>query len=346
MTIPAEFHRVSSAAGVTGSTKIVIVDVDSALVPRKSADASPAVPRNAVAKLSAVHKDGYMVVLVSSAPGHGARSPAQTEICTRRMESIKAQLGIPVLVVETGGARFRKPRTGVWDLVLEHNRDASGVLVVPDRAQCIFVGALAGQDRESDVDIKFAANLGIQFMIPDQFFDGCMMRLKYPAHPTRDVPTVDHFDYSQFGREHELVILVGPPGCGKSTFCRNPVFSGHLVISPEKFKVRAKMLAAIATSAASVIVDRRNETLREREEFIKIARTRNMSVKVVHFDVSKALCRHLCAYRELVHGQEIPLINITKFYSHLELTKDMIKFDFFIDESKIPDKPLFYSFLN
>ena len=105
-------------------------------------------------------------------------------------------------------------------------------------------------------------------------------------------------------------------------------------------------MSAIISSVGSVIIDRRNETLHEREEFARIARSKDLRVKVVYFNVQKALCKHICTYRKLVNGLEIPLINITKFYSRLEMTKDMQTFDYFIDESKISDKALFYSFLN
>jgi len=105
-----------------------------------------------------------------------------------------------------------------------------------------------------------------------------------------------------------LVVLVGPPGSGKSTWARrNGRGAVHIsqddlidAISPDGFEhvYRAIYTAAedAATRAAlfyghTVIVDRTNRTRRHRERWLRIAREADCAVVAVEMNASAALCR-------------------------------------------------------
>lgn len=76
------------------------------------------------------------------------------------------------------------------------------------------------------------------------------------------------------GRRQEMVLLVGFPGCGKSTFCRR-FFEphGYIRINQDELKTKEKCIRAAAAAWAagkSVVVDNTNPASATRRAFIDI----------------------------------------------------------------------------
>lgn len=69
---------------------------------------------------------------------------------------------------------FRKPLIGMWSFI--ETKILSGSLI--DYEKSFFVGDAAGRDEKkpfkkadhSDADLKFAQNVGIRFLTPEEFF--------------------------------------------------------------------------------------------------------------------------------------------------------------------------------
>ena len=77
----------------------------------------------------------------------------------------------------TGENHYRKPYTNMWDYMIEHHNDD----IVPDLDISYYVGDAAGRPKEwapgkkrdfSCSDRMFAANVGIKFFTPEEYFLG------------------------------------------------------------------------------------------------------------------------------------------------------------------------------
>ena len=121
--------------------------------------------------------------------------------------------------------------------------------------------------------------------------------------------------------EKEMIILVGPPGCGKSTWTNKVKDPKYVVINQDNYKIKTKMLFSIRIAlikGRSVIIDKRNEYAKDREEIEEIAKKCGASIKILWFDFPRSICEHICAYREIMYGKEIPHIIISKYYSKIK----------------------------
>ncbi len=99
----------------------------------------------------------------------------------------------------------------------------------------------------------------------------------------------------------EVVILVGMPGCGKTTYCR-AALPGHARISqdegPRSFDgVLRRLGEMLAAGAPLIVIDRTNPMRRQRARFTAVARRHGYRVRIVHFDVPEETCRQRIAAR-------------------------------------------------
>jgi bifunctional polynucleotide phosphatase/kinase len=148
------------------------------------------------------------------------------------------QLAIPISIyAATKDDIYRKPRTGMWAEMLEDHQDEVKEL---DLSQCIFVGDAAGRlevkNEEGKVvrkkdfassDRDIAANIGIPFLTPEEFFRGeealqWARTLEPRAYLESGKALVmeDKVVEVLFEKKHDLdiVMFCGSPGSGKSTF--------------------------------------------------------------------------------------------------------------------------------
>lgn len=163
-----------------------------------------------------------------------------------RVAAVLSNLNIPLSVyAATENDEYRKPRLGMWkEFVEDYDLDVTGV----DLAQSFFVGDAAGRPGDhSQVDryistrgkgysgdilltdiSGFAANVGIDFKTPEQFFLGAPPEaFEKPFDPALYLPSGPNAekDPPLFTRQSplELVIFCGSPGAGKSTFYWNHI---------------------------------------------------------------------------------------------------------------------------
>lgn len=138
------------------------------------------------------------------------------------------QLQVPIQAfMASADDEYRKPSAEMWHLMLRaHNRG-----VQPDLAQCLYVGDAAGRPAKgkrakdfSAGDRKFAFNLKIDFKTETEFFlnaapeafewDSFDVTAALNAAPSA-APTESYTAEGQ-----ELVLMIGQPASGKSTFTK------------------------------------------------------------------------------------------------------------------------------
>lgn len=220
-------------------------------------------------KLERLTGEGYSVVVFSNQKAVPGRSDKFVE---SRMLEVSINMKVPIhFFCARGSDEYRKPCTGMISLV-----PASYGKIE------FYVGDAAGREGDfSDSDKEFAKNAGVPFYTPESFFN------EYPVIQSSSCPSLFRFETVHF---LTMVILVGYPGCGKTTFCRN--FLSHLARvsrDVERTKEACLRLAdRFLESNQSVVIDNLNGTRWERKAFADLASRRGAGVFIVHFRSSMA----------------------------------------------------------
>jgi bifunctional polynucleotide phosphatase/kinase len=239
----------AEATTLTGRKKIAAFDFDSTLISTISKakfarDANDwcwwhgSVP----GKLKALHDEGYRLVILSNQGGISLKSANGPKLKNDRFIQFKQKAGavfnnlnLPIgIYAGTEKDQFRKPMTGMWTEFLKDEElqdkdiDLLHSVFVGDAGGRI-AGTNAGKSVKADFacsDRNFAANVGMSFQSPEEFF------LDQPARAfLRSIDTsvyaVSNPEAAKLYRSKftkraspEIVVFVGSPGAGKSTFYR------------------------------------------------------------------------------------------------------------------------------
>lgn len=190
MIMPKDFIYRKSDSWV-GRKKIAAFDLDGTLIFKRPGSKgylpedendfsffSEKVPK----KLKEFHDDGYGIVIFSNqgmirgAMLGDACQKIRGMIC-QMLKTLNSEAGddIPIqVVIATGSAKdtsgYRKPGTKMWEYFVENMNDG----VQPDVAESFFVGDAAGRDWDigdaAESDKKFAEDIGLKFMLPEDLF--------------------------------------------------------------------------------------------------------------------------------------------------------------------------------
>jgi len=136
----------------------------------------------------------------------------------------------------------------------------------------------------------------------------------------------DHIDPNKIvSKEKEMVILVGLPSSGKSTFTlKHFVPNGYVRINRDTMGTMAvckKKCKEAFEEGKSVIVDNTNPSKKSRQEFISIAKQYNVQLRCFYFNIPMELAEHLNYVRNLYtkgETKKIPVVAFRTFNSHYE----------------------------
>jgi bifunctional polynucleotide phosphatase/kinase len=347
--------------GTNGSSKISAFDLDHTLIKTKSGNVHPKDIEDwvsypgSIIKIKDLYNDGFKIVVFTNQSG----SKFNKNDFTKKIENISKKFGVPIQAfVSTDYGFYRKPSIGMWYLLEQNNTN------IPIK-ESFYVGDAAGRPKTStkkkdfsDSDLKFSLNLGIDFYIPEEF---------YVDNPKVFVPkkTPDSIVNWTSNEKvkipkiccQEMIIMMGPPASSKSETSSKKRFRDYVVVNQDILKTRTKVDKAIQKALKdgfSVIVDRKNEYIKCRKEFIDMAKAYDVPVRLFWFDIPKKLAEHLNMYRTIMTGKRIPTVVFNKYFSDksgFEEPKseegliDIIKIPFVINDKKINNKQLFYSHL-
>lgn len=124
----------------------------------------------------------------------------------------------------------------MWDIATSQFNGG----VKPNLSECIYVGDAAGRPKSgshkkdfSCADYKFALNVGLSFHTPEAFFLGSKESIHVSPRSwslgfdprnlfesAKDTPLFQDGSNDAQAPHQELVVLVGPPASGKSTFSK------------------------------------------------------------------------------------------------------------------------------
>jgi len=177
----------------------------------------------------------YLLVVLTNQFGilHKPTNKINTKRLTefkRKATAVFTQLDLPITTyAATTQDQYRKPRTGMWEQVLEdHGLTTSNI----DFENSVFVGDAGGRQTNGKIlkdfscsDRNFAYNVGIVFKTPEEFFLN-----EQPRPFFRDFDPATYVgtavtnsignSVASFTKTNDvdIVLLCGSPGAGKSTF--------------------------------------------------------------------------------------------------------------------------------
>jgi len=327
------------------ATKVISFDMDSTLIEPLGKGKFPAnrtdwhwwhecVPT----RLKTLNAEGFRIVIFTNQNGISKGHQKQGDI-TGKILDLSDELGFPLQAfIATTDDSYRKPSTLMWDFFV----NTINSKVIP--TESLYVGDAAGRPNNwksgkkkdfSCSDRKFANNIGIPFKTPEEFF------LSEDPFPTFIWDAIDPKEVlSNAPKElftgggpltsstQELILLVGFPASGKSTFSKRYLIpQGYVHINRDTLKTQPKCLKALreALSAGkSAVVDNTNPSVASRGEYIKIASDSGIPVRCYHLQTSYELAEHLNLFRERITNGEskhVPGVGFNMFRSKFEEPK-------------------------
>ena len=232
---------------IKGSTKLFLIDVDGTLITSKSGQFVAKDEKDWIffggiaAKLEALHKEGWLIALISNQ----SEWKKDSAIIEGKFTSILNALGKAngwtpwalLAITDTKDKEFRKPGRGLFDVL-------KAQIKVPI-TETVMVGDAVGPDdpyppyQWSDADRGFATAIGATFKTPMEAFGTS--------------PGVPHRDGKQ-----ELVLLMGTPGSGKSRTGATFKAAGYVHVEQDLLANKAATLKAVTAAlktGKSVVVD-------------------------------------------------------------------------------------------
>lgn len=311
-----------TAAGVTPRSKVAGFDIDGCIITTKSGKVFPTAPDDwrilfteIQPKLASLLMKGFKVVFFTNQLGI-ARGKLRPEVFKSKVEDIIQTLKLHVQVfVAAGPGIYRKPVTGMWDHLSEKAND--GVTI--DKSQSFYVGDAAGRPvnwapgkKKKDFscsDRLFALNIGLQFYTPEEFFLGWKVApYNLPSFNPRELDSkarlYDPPDASLTSASQEVIVAVGFPGAGKSTFFHTHIIpQGYVYVNRDTLGSWQNCVSECnrgLREGRSVVVDNTNPDAESRKRYLDVSQKAGVPCRCFNFTASLEQSKHNNRFREMV----------------------------------------------
>jgi bifunctional polynucleotide phosphatase/kinase len=144
-----------------------------------------------------------------------------------------------------------------------------------------------------------ADNLGLPFQTPEEFFLGEPAReFARSFEPSAYVKPTPNDSTSLYTKKHDLdlVIFVGSPGSGKSTFAKTQLEPlGYHRVNQDILKRRERCVEVAKNhleQGEAVVVDNTNRSKATRKVWVDLARSFKVPIRCVYFSADPDLCQH------------------------------------------------------
>jgi len=247
----------------TNKSKLYLIDIDGTLVTSASGRRWAADENDwiflgpAPATLNKLHTEGWIVALITN-QSDWKKEPGPEAKITSILAALQEVNGwAPWCLVATATRKerdtlYRKPGRGLYDLLVKELPALTEVRMCGD---AVGPGDPYPPYRWASSDADFAAAIDATFVRPCDLFPPGPAILLLPA------------------KTQELILLMGNPGSGKSTFGRDLEIKGYIHVEQDNMASKAAtkkaVIAALATGH-SVVVDATHGSATNREPYLSL----------------------------------------------------------------------------
>lgn len=219
--------------------------------------------------LNKYYDSGFCIVIVSN-------QTRNTVMKISQIHNALSTLIFPSIFIIGHEEDDKKPKTAMFDILTQDKK--------VDFAKSFYVGdALGRQGDWSDVDLKFAKNIGMKTILsPDELFS---IEKKVEAN------NIKEYD------GQEIIVMVGFPGSGKSTISNTFDSEKYKIISGDEHITSKKMIKVseeYLKKGVSIIYDSTNPSIIKRKEYIDVANKYKIPVRCIDIktDITESMFRN------------------------------------------------------
>ena len=288
-------------------------------------------------KLKSLYDDGYKLVFITNQGGVEKGTTNLSELKYKFCRIVE-NIGVPIQIyILTGYNHLRKPNGAIWQLIVD--KFNGGIKV--DLGASLYCGDAAGRAKDwspgkvrdfSCDDRKFGTNIGVSFYTPEELFLGeekCTQFEWRTIDPAGLLSNFEGKDLPNFAElpidSQELVLMVGRPASGKSSFTRRYfVPKGYVQINRDTLLTPAKCQKETQKAieeGKSVCVDNTNPKVVDRAVYIAMAKEKKINVRCFHFKTSLEIASHLNFFRQnQTNGgvRRIPMVAYRTYNKYFE----------------------------
>ena len=323
------------------------------------------------------------IIIISNQNGYSKEKLREDNTRTEKREKLKEKISniffkefyqstkIPIIAYFTfEKGLYRKPCNGILNLILKELNLSSENDI--NKEESFYCGDAAGRPEVKQLkikkdfsasDYKFALNCGIKFITPEIFFLNDFTR-KVPK--IRDISSFDprsfrenKYNLTNFEPVSRILVITGLPGSGKSTLARiiaendnsYHIVNQDILKTKEKFMKNFKELLNQPAHKTKIILDRTNGTLKDRLEFIELAKKYKSTIEVVYLKFDEVdRVKHNATFRSISRNlPDMPAVVFATVKKNFVIPEEGEGFDkvTVLEDPlfELPGEDLFYKFL-
>lgn len=333
--------------------RIASFDLDDTIIHRKKGEVGgkwQLIDKDIGQKIADLVKDKFVIILFTNQSSMGSKVGFDKPSWRKAVDDLMKEMTMNVksgkfyfaVYVAKMYDLYRKPNIGMWQLMKLDLMKEFGLDAIRVSKKSFFCGDAAGRESPgpikkklsatsktgdfSDTDRKFALNIGINFLTPEDFYFDNSPQEKYKLagiNPVefiaalgttkdRDRGTDDAYVFVP--RKKEMIVMIGPPGSGKSEFVKNNVLvHGYVHINQDTCKTKAKCLAETKKALEekkSVVIDNTNPDVLTRMAYTQLAKNSGYkNIRAIIINIDSMIAKHLNNVRHVYSNGLIPNVN-------------------------------------